>query len=439
MRKLESPIIRSTHEATRTIILPKKTINFRLTIICMAAASVGLSMVIISISKLLLLICGMATLLFAQRAPEAGKPLAGMRTPVAVLVTISAFTLSLLWTVAPQADALGSVAKYGKLLVIVLMMVLIRDRREAMYALGSFVVAQLFLVASSWMLFAHLPVPWATSNMALTEYAVFSSYLDQGIISAVFAAICWHLRGLAPGRFGRHFAIFLALISLGNVFFVLSGRSGHAVAIALLSIAIMWELPKRYRAVVVFLPFLLALVLFFSSTKVRERFTLVKTEVQSYSTQVQPTTSSGVRLDLWRRAIQVMTQHPIAGSGVGSWSTEYNRLEREQNPAHKDIDGNGNPHQEYLLWGAQLGIPGILLIGLLMYSVLKDAMGMEKPYARATQSALLALAVACLFNSSIYDAQIGDFFCVLIGLLLALGFRKTASQGMPTPQHEQAT
>ena len=362
-----------------------------------------------------------------------------LRTPVAVLVAIFAFALSLLWTVAPQADALGSVAKYGKLIVIALMMVLIRSRREAMWALGAFVLAQLFLMASSWMLFAHLPVPWATSNMALSEYAVFSSYLDQGIMSAVFAAICWHLRGLAPGRFGKHLAIFLALMALFNVLFVLSGRSGHVVAIALLSVAIMWELPKRYRPVVVLLPFLLALILFFSSTKVRERLAQVRTEMQSYSPQGEPTTSSGIRLGFWRAAIQIVTEHPLAGSGVGSWSTEYNRYQREKVPAHKDIDGNGNPHQEYLLWGVQLGIPGILLIFGLMLAVLRDTKGMKRPYARAAQSALLALAMACFFNSSIYDALIGDFFCVLIGLLLALGLHSNTTSTDELPQQERTT
>ena len=396
-------------------------------------------MVLISMAKFLLVICGLATVLFSRRMPASERPLAGMSTPIAVLLAFFAFALSLFWTVAPQAEALGSLAKYGKLILIVLMVLLIRDRREASYALASFVVAQTFLLGSSWMLFAHLPVPWATSPMALNEYAVFSSYLDQGIISAVFAAICWHLRDHAPGRFGRQLAIFLALVALANVFFVLSGRSGHVVAIALLSMAIMWELPKRYRAVVVLLPFLLALGLFFSSTKVRDRLTKVETEVHSYSTQVAPVTSTGVRLNFWRTAIQIIGQHPLAGSGIGSWSSEFNRLQREKNPAHIDIDSNGNPHQEYLLWGVQLGVPGILLLFALMLSVLRDTRKMEKIHARATQSTLLALAIACLFNSSIYDAQIGDFFCVLIGLLLALGLSKTASHDTTTRQHEQAT
>lgn len=396
-------------------------------------------MALISIAKLLLVIFGLATLLFVRRFPAGSSPLTGMSTPIAVLAALFAFALSLFWTVAPQDVALGSLVKYGKLILIVLMVLLIRDRREANYALGAFVMAQTFLLGSSWMLFAHLPVPWATSKMALTEYAVFSSYLDQGIISAVFAAICWHLRESFPGRFGRQLAIFLAFSAFSNVFFVLSGRTGHVIAIALLSMAIMWELPKKYRAAIVILPFLLALGLFFSSTKVQDRLSQVETEVLAYSAQRKPDTSSAIRLNFWRTAIRTIGQHPLAGSGVGSWVTEFYRVQHEQNPVYVDADSHGNPHQEYLLWGVQLGIPGILLFFALLLSVLRDTLKIERPHARAAQSTLLALAIACLFNSSLYDALIGDFFCILIGLLLALGLSKSTHQATTTHQHEQAT
>ena len=394
-------------------------------------------MVVISISKLLLVILGATVVLFARRVPTSDQLLKGMSTPIAVMISLAAFAISLLWTVAPQDDALGSLAKYGKLLMVVLLLISIRDRREAIYALGSFAVAQTFLLASSWMLFARLPVPWSTSRMALTEYAVFSSYLDQGIMSAVFAAICWHLREHAPGRFGRKLAIFMAFAALANVFFVLMGRSAHVISIALISIAIMWELPKKYRAVVVLLPFLLAVGLFFSSSKVRDRLILVETEVSAYSAQQKANTSSGIRLDLWNTAIQAIGEYPVAGSGIGSWSTQFNRLQREKNPAHIDIAGNGNPHQEFLLWGVQLGIPGILLFIALLFSMWRDTLKMARPYARATQSTLLALAVACLFNSSLYDAQIGDFFCVLIGLLLALGRQNLPEQPIARSHYKQ--
>ena len=381
-------------------------------------------MVIISISKLLLVICGLVTIVFAARAPGSEKPPKGMCTPIAVLIAFFAYALSLLWTIAPPADALGSVAKYGKLTLIVLMLLMIRNRREASFALAAFMAAQTFLLASSWMLFGHLPVPWATSIVATSQYSVFSSYLDQGIMTAVFAALCWHFRNEVPGRSGKQVAVFLALAGFANVFFVLSGRSGHVVAIALVSVAIMWELPKKFRILVILLPFLIALGLFLSSVKVRDRMVQAKAEVQAYSTQIVPTTSSGVRLNLWRRALQTISQHPIAGTGVGSWSTQFNRLQREQNPAHVDAEGNGNPHQEYLLWGVQLGIAGILLLLMLLAAVFRDTLKMGENHARATQSTLLALGIACLFNSSIYDALIGDFFCILLGLLLALGLSK---------------
>lgn len=421
--------------ATPTTILRTTKINFRLAVICLMAASVGLPIAIISIAKLLLLGCVMAVPLLARNLPKNGASLTKTWTPPAVTLALLAFALSLFWTVAPQEEALGSLIKYGKLAIIIVMMALIRERRDAMYALGAFALSQLLVVASSWLLFADLPVPWATSRTTLSYYTVFSGYLDQGIMSAVFAAVCWHLRGLVPGRHGPRIAIAVAVACLANVFFVLAGRTGQVVGVALLSLAIMWQLPPKYRIVVAVLPFLLVLVLFVSSPTMRERLTLLKTEVQSYSPKQETDTSSGVRLTFWRTAVQLIAQRPLAGAGVGSWSTEYNRVERQKNPAHKDIDPNGNPHQEYLYWGVQLGIPGLLLFAGFLLSVLRDTMKMEAPYARAAQSALLALAVCCLFNASLYDGLIGDFFCVLIGLLLALGLSKPAD----APPPERAT
>ena len=415
--------------AIQPYILPTKTINLRLVAVCLAAASVGLSMAIISVAKLLLVVCGLTTLIFNPKANRAENSVFKTYAPVVILVALTAFAASLLWSAAPGQDALGSMAKYGKLLVLVLMLYLIRDRREAFYALSAFAGAQIFLLVSSWLLYWKVPLAWATSNMALSEYAVFSSYLDQGIIFSVFAALCWHLRGLVPGRLGKHAAVVVTVMALFNVLFVLNGRTGHVVAIALVSLTIMWELPKKYKAIVIALPFLLAFLLFASSSKVRDRLTLVKTEVQSYSAQATPTTSSGIRLGLWRSAAQIIGENPLYGAGVGSWSTEHNRLQRSQNSAHIDIQGNGNPHQEYLLWGVQLGIPGILLFFSLMLSIWRDTLPMEKIYKRSVQSVLAALAVACLFNSSIYDALIGDFFCVALGLLLALGLTPNTSTG----------
>lgn len=430
----------SRYPATTAIILQKKTINFRLILVCLAAASVGLPIAIISIAKFLLLLGGTAILL--GHKPAAAKDQLRF-TPIAVLLVLAAFAISLLWTTAPTADAMSSLGKYGKLLMIPLIVALLRTRAEVICALGAFALAQLFLMVSSWMLFFHLPVPWATSPpVARLTFAVFSSYLDEGIMTAVFAGVCWHLRALVPGRYGRHCAVAVAAVALVNVFFVFDGRSGHVVAIVLMSLAVMWALPVRYRIGIVLLPFLLLLIVSLISPKVQTRVEQVRSEVQAFSLKkgasVVDGTSSGIRLHFWHRAIQSMLESPVLGSGVGSWSSEFNRIERQQNSSNPNIAEMGNPHQEYLLWGVQLGIPGILLIVALMISILRDTLGMEKMAARAAQSVLAALAVACLFNSTIYDALIGDFFCVALGLLLALGVCRPAAPSIGPGGKEQS-
>ena len=54
---------------------------------------------------------------------------------------------------------------------------------------------------------------------------------------------------------------------------------------------------------------------------------------------------------------------------------------------------------------------------------MRDLLKMDRPVARAGQAVLLALAVSRMSNPTLYDAYIGDFFCVSLGFLLAYGFR----------------
>jgi len=410
-----------------------KNPGIRLGLVCLAAVSVGLSMAIISISKVLLVLAVLPALLWGRRLVADGAPLHKLWAPRLVIIILFAFAVSLLWTSASQDQALRALGKYGKLLIIPALLVLIRTRQEALYALAFFLGAQIFLLVSSWLLYFQVPVPWATSRMAIGQNAVFSSYLDQGIISAVIAAIFWHLRTLAPSRPLFFTAVAISLLGLANVFIVFNGRTGHLVGIAMVSLAIFWALPRRYRLASLVVPPLVFLFVFLSFDKVAQRFSVVKTEVSAYSLKPESVTSTGFRFHLWKISIEVIGENLSTGTGVGSWIGEYKRLEHRKNPAHQDLDV-GNPHQEFLLWGVQLGAGGILLFVAFLCAVMFDLLKMDRPVARAGQSVLLALAVSCLFNSSLYDAYIGDFFCVSLGVLLAYGFHtRDALRGQGDP------
>ena len=407
--------------------------GLRLGLVCLAAASAGLSVVIISISKFLLVIAVLTALLSGKRPVVEGAPLQKMWAPQLATVVVFAFASSLLWTVAPLDQALGALGKYGKLMVIPALLVLIRTKQEACYALACFLGAQVFLLISSWLLYFHVPVVWATSNMALYQYAVFSSYLDQGIMSAVVAAIFWHLKALTPNKALFYAFLGIALLALANVFIVFVGRTAYLIGIAMVSLAVFWLLPRKYRLAVVLLPPLLLLLAFFSFDQVAQRVSFTRAEISDYSAGIGAATSADNRLDFWKASTKAIVEKPLAGTGVGSWATTYNKIQKKIYPSHKDLTVGGNPHQEFLLWGVQLGVGGIMLLVAFMTAVMLDLRKMDTPVGRAGLSVLVALAIACLFNSSLYDAYIGDFFCLSLGVLLAYGARSCA-----TPQTQNS-
>jgi len=154
---------------------------------------------------------------------------------------------------------------------------------------------------------------------------------------------------------------------------------------------------------------------------VPQRFLTAESEVSAYLEKPTATTSTGIRLYFWKSSLEAMAQNPYIGSGAGSWTTQYNENERLKNPDFETLKVASNPHQEFLLWGVQLGVGGILLLLAFLSAVRKDLREMDEPIARAGQSVLAALVVSCLFNSSLYDAHIGSFFCLSLGVLLAYG------------------
>lgn len=402
--------------------------NFRLILVCLAAVSVSLPMAWISLTKTLLLIFGLLYVLaglFKKNSPTA---LQEFWTSRAVLLILFAFSISLLWSDADGEVALATIVKHGKLLEILLLLSLVRTGQEARIGVIAFATGQTFLLLASWLMAAGVPIPWTASLAG--RGVVFSSYLDQSIIFATTAAIFWHLRSDSPGP--RWFAGLLAVAALLNVFLLLNGRTGYAVALTMLALAVMWMMPQRLRlAALVATPIIVLCGLYLGSTRVQERLSQVIHESQNYATQGVSESSSGWRLNAWRRSLEAMKESPWLGHGVGSWTITVKRLEGS---SATQVFGQGkasNPHQEYLLWGVELGIAGTLLLLSFMACVVRDALRFKTSIARSTISVVAAMAVACMFNSALYDSLIGDYFCISIGLLMALGIRNKPAPSDP--------
>jgi O-antigen ligase len=403
------------------------TWNVRLFVVCLAALSVSLPIAWISLAKVLLFSFGLVYLIGSLLSQRRDSALGQLWTTRLILGILILFALSLFWTEADTQSALYSYVKHAKLMGILLMVCFIRTPREARMGLLFYAGGQGFLLLSSWLMFVGIPIPWAAGGS--TNYVVFSTYLDQSIMLAAAAAVFWHLRD--QGLWAKWIGFVASLLALADALLLLEGRTGYLVALSSLSLAVMWAMPKRFRlATMVVTPLVVLIGLSFLSTQVHERVTKIFSESVNYSKSQRVATadSSGWRLNAWRRSVQAIEAKPIYGHGVGAWTPAIKQFEGEKNATLLFGAGNhSNPHQEYLLWGVELGVGGTLLLIALMVCILRDALQFPTGVQRATLSVLAAMAIACLFNSTLYDDWIGDFFCISLGLLLAAGVRSTSS------------
>ncbi len=408
--------------------------SVRFYLICFAALALGLPMAFISAANLLLVLSALLLLPLGWFQHEIRPVLTASKVSPVILLMLALMAVSSLWSTGSTEQVLTALTKHGRLLLIPILLTLTRSRHEALIAVAFFIGGQVFLLLSSWLQFVGVPVPWKISSEIgicdACSFAIFSSYLDQSIMTAVLAAVSWQFRTYTTGLYHDLLTWVIPGLALACVFFIFQGRTGHIVAIILITLAIAWELPKRlrYHSVLIALALLAALAV--GSSKFSQGLNEIGNGIRTFSTSGQLMSSSGMRLDLWHRSLQSLEASPWWGTGVGSWGREFKRQEEihsREIPVSSATSQHQNPHQEYLLWGVELGLPGIAVLCAVLLALYRDSLRLEIPVRRAMQSVLAALTVSCLFNCALYDAMIGDFFCITLALLLATGIPMPAN------------
>lgn len=395
--------------------------RFRLFLIGLIAISVSLPMAWVSLGKLTLFLTCLVVLIIRSVNLTRNDALGELWTVRVVLLIVIWFALSLLWSNAPNDIAILALVKHSKLIEIALLVALLRSRQDATLALSAFALSQAFFIASSWLMVAGYRVPWATSQLAdPLKNVVYSTYLDQTLMFSASGAVLWHLRSYWPRA--QWLAGTVGLAAIINVLFFQDGKTGYLAALTALTLIVMWQIPRQWRLLgMVIAPVALALVAYNGSATIQGKVALVLSESHNYSAMGNSVTSSGFRLHAWRRSAQAIAESPLMGHGVGSWTSTVKRIEGTNADHIFGTNPSSNPHQEYLLWGVELGFGGALLLLSLLACLVRDALRFQSSIMRATISVTAVMAVGCLFNASLYDALIGDYFCISLGLLLALG------------------
>lgn len=396
--------------------------RFRLALLFVIVVTPSLGTALSAMGRLLLVVSALVVLVFGTRPKEDSSKLLYRSCLLTVLLAIGYMALSATWADVGNDKVWSAWLRHARLLTIPLMYVLIYSYAEARSVLRVFLLGQMFVVVSAWLLVAGIKVPWATSHAAASNYSVFGSYLEQSISQAVLVAMLWHQRHWVFGARGQWLAIAFAAITLVHTLGFLIGRSGHVVALGLIALAIVYELPRRWKWIALVVPFAVLALALVSSKNFRDRAQVVQNEIQIYNKKADVTTSSGQRLFYWQISLQAIAEQPILGYGSGSWNMQYRRLD-----AGRSLPGSltvVDPHQLFLLWAVEGGLIGLALLCAVLVAIYRRSRQLEMHDARTLQSVLAALVISGMFNSMIFGIGMGDFFCVGLGICLALARRQ---------------
>lgn len=129
-------------------------------------------------------------------------------------------------------------------------------------------------------------------------------------------------------------------------------------------------------------------------------------------------TGENNRLQFLKVTGAMIAEKPILGFGIGGWRQEY-----PVRAAGLETAFMSTPHNDYLLYGAEMGIMGLTALALIIAALLKKVF-----LAPSRASTPLLLVTMTLMVGSMFNAILRDWrFGVPIMLLLAIAYRESVS------------
>lgn len=207
------------------------------------------------------------------------------------------------------------------------------------------------------------------------------------------------------------FSVFL--LAMANLFFIAFGRSGMVIFAILLVLTILQKLRIHQTILSLLLVCGLLIGIYFTSQNFSARVDATINEVVHYQPGVSRS-SLGMRFDWWHNSIQLIEKSPLIGYGTGSFATEQQKIITDKKTQPSD-----NPHNEYLLLGVQLGLPGIFVFLALLIHFFRISYILPQKEKNILQGVVLAFAWGCLANSWLLDSHPGHFFMVITAILIS--------------------
>jgi O-antigen ligase len=338
--------------------------------------------------------------------------------------------VGMLWADASWSERLHGLESFHKLLVIPLLFAQFRQSENGWRVVVGLLISCGGVLALSWVLWLMPQFQWTGGNprVPVKDYIAQSSFF--AICAFVLADMA--IREWRERRFGRVLVnSLLALLFIANIAYAALSRTVLVVIPVLLLLLAFKQFRWKGALGALAVGALLAGIMWASSPFLRQRAMDVAIEVNNYVTE-NALTSSGLRIELWKKSVGFVAEAPLIGHGTGSINELYRRsIVGQTGPAA--LAGT-NPHQQTLTVAVQLGIVGAVLLWAMWIAHLLLFRGRE-PAAWFGLVIVVQNIVGSLFNSHLFDFTQGWTYVFGVGVaggmvLRSMGAAPRAAQAV---------
>lgn len=364
--------------------------------------SIPFSTSVTLLATIALALCWLATASW-QSLPEQWHTHPALRC---LILLFGLFVLGLCQPTVPWREALHMLDKYRELLLPVLLWPFWQPPRYRHWALMAFVAASLATLLGSYVKALWFAVTLPDDLTAMTE-PTFKNRITHNLLVA-FLAFYALQRLLDAPRQRIAWAVVLGL-SLYNIFFMVTGRTGQILVLLLIVwFAIRRLSPRRalYTIVLVGVGF----AAYLSSPHATRMLEGITQTQHYFNAHPETQTSMGQRLTFWRHSLTLFAERPLLGHGTGGFAAAYQRI------AGAEALATHNPHNEYLMIAVQLGLPGLLLFLASLVYLYREAQRHAPGQRCLGEGVVLALTFNSLVNSSWLDHTESHWFAAMITL-----------------------
>ena len=330
----------------------------------------------------------------------------------------------MLWADVTLLERWRGFDSFLKLLAIPLLLVQFQRSERGTWVFAGYLFSCVLLLVVTSIVIAVPPL--ATAFLHFDNVVVKNAATQSGeFVICIFGLLYLMIGPREENRWPwalAYTAIILAM--LANIFYFSTGRTALVTILVLFVLLALKIRNVKTIAGLLAAAIVLGIIAWMSSSYLRERTEALQTETQKYEKENERT-STGERLEFWKKSAEFILQAPVIGHGTGTIRTLFEKAAAGQTGAAGVAAAN--PHNQTLAVGIQLGAFGIAVLWAMWVMHFFLFRGSDL-VAWIGTLIVVQNVIGSLFNSHIFDFVQGWVYVVGVGVAggVALKNRATA-------------